>query len=193
MMPRLMIACLVVVFAACGHKNEPANSKSPPGAQTADEEVVLTWTPPDGWIAEHPASALRLAQYRLARADGDSEDATAAVFHFEGAGGSVEANLNRWYDQFIQPDGRASAKAAKVKTSEHNGLKQTTVDLSGTFRQTTTPMGPESEEKPNYRMLAGVIETPSGPWFVKITGPGKTVTHWEKSFYEFMRSVRPES
>ncbi|MEJ2719929.1 MAG: hypothetical protein P8181_02140 [bacterium] len=113
------------------------------------------------------------------------------MFHFPGAGGSVQANLDRWYEQFIQPNGRPSAEAAKVKTSEHNGLEQTTVDLSGTFLQTTTPMGPQSEEKPDYRMLAGVIETPSGPWFVKVIGPAKTVAHWEKSFYEFMASIKP--
>jgi hypothetical protein len=141
--------------------------------------VALEWTAPGGWVEEKPQYEIPTAQYRLPKIEGDMEDAVAAVFHFRGAGGTVDANLNRWYGQFVQPDGRPSAEAAKVKTAERNGLKQTTVDLSGTFVQSTTPMGPVSAEKPNYRMLAGVIETASGPWFIKITGPEKTVAHWE--------------
>jgi hypothetical protein len=193
---------VVFVFAACDQKHEPADSDSqaaqrtdsdqaPATGETSAATAALVWTAPDGWVEEEPGSAMRLAQYRLPKSSGDMEDATAAVFHFRGAGGSVQANLDRWYSQFIQPDGRLSAEVAEVKTAERNGLKQTTVDLSGTFLQSTTPMGPQSEEKPNYRMLAGVIETPSGPWFIKITGPGKTVAHWEKSFYDFMASVKP--
>ena len=100
---------------------------------------------------------------------------------------------NRWYEQFVQPDGRPSSAVAKVNKAEHNGLQQTTVDVSGTFSQTTTPMGPKSEEKPNFRMLGGVIETPIGPWFVKLIGPERTVARWEKSFYEFMKSFRADA
>ena len=55
-------------------------------------------------------------------------------------------------------------------------------------------MGGESgDEIPNYRMLGGVVETPGGPWFAKLVGPEKAVAHWEKSFYEFMNSFKPES
>jgi hypothetical protein len=53
-------------------------------------------------------------------------------------------------------------------------------------------MGPQGEDKPNFRMLAGVIETPMGPWFVKLTGPEKTVERWKDSFYEFMKSFQGE-
>jgi len=193
----LTIMLTVIVFAACGQNQETsetgrsnAGTQHPPaGADGA--EAALVWTAPDGWVEEPPESAIRMAQYRLPRIEGDIEDAVAAVFHFRGAGGTVDANLNRWYGQFVQPDGRPSVEAAKVEKTEHNGLKQTTVDLSGTFRQSTTPMGPVSAEKPKYRMLAGVIETPSGPWFIKITGPEKTVAHWQESFYDFMASVEP--
>jgi hypothetical protein len=42
-------------------------------------------------------------------------------------------------------------------------------------------------------MLGGVIDTPVGPWFVKLIGPEKTVERWEKSFYEFMKSFRADA
>ncbi|UCG52004.1 MAG: hypothetical protein JSW58_00165 [Candidatus Latescibacterota bacterium] len=187
---RVMTAIVLLVLSACGQNQESTQGQTPePTAFTGK----LTWTAPEGWIDEKPASSIRLAQYRLPRVEGDPEDASAVVFHFPGAGGSVEANLERWYRQFIQSDGKPSAAAAKLRRDEHHGLKQTTVDLSGTFRQTTTPMGPESEDKPNFRMLAGVVETSAGPWFVKVIGPERTVAHWEQTFYEFMKSFKPES
>jgi hypothetical protein len=133
---------------------------------------------------------MRLSQYRLDRADGDAEDAVCYVSHFPGGGGGVESNLHRWYEQFVQPDGRPTASVAKVNKAEHHGFQQTTMDVSGTFQQSTTPMGPVGEEKPGFRMLGAVIETPGGPWFVKLVGPERTVARWEKSFHEFMRSFR---
>ena len=189
MTARWIFALLLVFTSACGQKQEPARGGEPAPAGFE----ALAWTAPEGWIEEKPNTGMRLAQYRLPRVDGDEEDAVCYVSHFPGTGGSVEANLNRWYDQFAQPDGSPSSRAANVKKAKHNGLPQTTVDVSGTFRQMTTPMGPQSEEKPNFRLLGGVIETPIGPWFVKTVGPERTVAKWEKSFYEFMKTFRPEA
>jgi len=190
MLARLIFALCLTLTAACGQKQEPAKDGQSASAATFN---TLAWTAPQGWIEEKPNSGMRLSQYRLARAEGDGEDAVCYVTHFPGTGGSVEANLDRWCEQFVQPDGRPSSEAAKVNKAKHNGLQQTTVDVSGTFRQTTTPMGPMSEEQPNFRMLGAVIETPVGPWFVKLVGPERTVARWEKSFYEFMKSFQPDT
>jgi hypothetical protein len=80
-----------------------------------------------------------------------------------------------------------------VTTAEFNGLKQTHVDLRGTFLFSESMMGPPTEERPGYRMLAAVIETDSGPWFVKLIGPEKTVGYWKQSFYEFTGSIKASS
>ncbi len=190
MILRLTLSLLLSLVTACGQKQEPAKHARP---ASSPEVTRLLWTAPEGWIEEQPTSEMRLSQYRLAKTEGDSEDAVCYVAHFPGTGGSVEANLLRWYDQFQQPDGTPSAARAKVNKAEYHGLKQTTVDLTGTFQQSTTPMGPESEEKPGFRMLGAVVETPVGPWFAKLTGPERTVARWEKSFYEFMKSFRPDT
>jgi hypothetical protein len=40
------------------------------------------------------------------------------------------------------------------------------------------------------RMRAGVIQTPNGPYFVKLTGPLKTVTKWDQAFNQFVSSLK---
>lgn len=190
MILRLIAISLLSLLAACGQKQEPAEQgKEEPSAAFSR----LVWTAPEGWIEEKPASGMRLTQYRLERAEGDAEDAVCYVSHFAGGGGSVEANIHRWYEQFAQPDGRPSEAVARVNKAQHHGLEQTTVDVSGTFQQSTTPMGPTGEEKPGYRMLGAVVETPADLWFVKLIGPERTVARWEKSFYDFMRTFRPDT
>ncbi len=194
MLGRFILLALLALSTACSQKQEPAKHGQPAASSkpAVANLTQLQWTAPEGWVAEPSSSGMRLSQYKLPKVEGDAEDALCYVSHFPGTGGSVEANLSRWYDQFIQPDGRPSSAVAKVNKAEHNGFQQTTVDVSGTFSQTTTPMGPTGGDMPNYRMLGGVIETPVGPWFVKLIGPEKTVAHWEKSFNEFMKSFRAD-
>jgi hypothetical protein len=40
----------------------------------------------------------------------------------------------------------------------------------------------------NYRMRAAVIETPKGNYFLKLVGPAKTMSHWDQSFTDFVKS-----
>jgi hypothetical protein len=51
-------------------------------------------------------------------------------------------------------------------------------------------MGGSGEPKPNFRMLAAVIESPIGPWYLKLTGPEPTVSQWEDSFNQYLDSVQ---
>jgi hypothetical protein len=144
-----------------------------------------------GWRSTTPSSQMRKAQFTLPRAANDAEDAELVVFYFgQGQGGSVEANLQRWYGQFSQPDSSSSAEKAKVSREVVDGLDLTSVDLSGTFVAPTMPGNDEHYNKPSYRMLAAVLETSEGPYFFKLVGPEQTIAHWEKSFHRFMKSAK---
>ncbi|MDZ7362226.1 MAG: hypothetical protein ONB46_16130 [candidate division KSB1 bacterium] len=152
---------------------------------------VVTLQADAGWQTTAPTSMMRKAQFTLPRAAGDSEDAELVVFYF-GAdqGGSVEANLNRWYTQFSQPDGSASSEKATVTREVVDEMNLTTVDLSGTYVAPVMPGNDEQYNKPNFRMLAAVLETAQGPYFFKLVGPEKTVAKWAKSFSQFMKSAK---
>src|SRR3954471_7816309 len=119
---------LALVCVACSSEPEPAATKSAPAAQSKDQSTAATKTPPasatadanaaagplvfkaqPGWTEEKPTSSMRKAQYVLPKADKDSEDASLVVYFFSAQAGTLQANIDRWTQQFEQPDGKNSA------------------------------------------------------------------------------------
>lgn len=132
---------------------------------------------------------MRVAQYRLPKVEGDTEDASLVLYYFgQGQGGSTAANIERWVGQMKQEDGGTSKDKAKEEHLEANGLKIATVDLTGTYVAETSPGSGTFHNKPGYRLRAAVVETPRGSYFVKLVGPEKTVTQWNDSFLSYLRS-----
>ena len=165
------------------------------GAAPADQEPAkqglpeLRFKAPAEWVVEKPSSNMRVAQYKLPKVDGDSEDASLVLYFFgSNQGGSVQANLERWISQFEQPDGSSSAAKAKVESLTINQLKISTIDLAGTYVAETAPGSGVRHNTPNYRLRAAVIETPKGAYYVKLVGPTKTLIRWDKSFDDYLRS-----
>jgi hypothetical protein len=150
----------------------------------------LTFTAPEGWKPVATSSSMRVAQFSLPRAAGDTADGELIVYYFGGSGGSVEANMNRWIGQMEQPDGKPSSAVAKRDSRSVNGLKVTLVDVSGTYVAEVTPGSSTRHNNPNYRLRAAVVETPNGPYFVKLTGPAKTIGAAEAAFEQFLSSLR---
>ena len=134
---------------------------------------------------------MRVATYGIPAEEGDGEDAECAVFYFgPGQGGTVEANIQRWYTQFEQPDGRPSSDVARLREDDINGIKVIVIDLPGTYLSSVGPMSPEKVKKPDFRMLGVIIEGPEGPVFFKLTGPEKTVARAEEEFESLVMSVK---
>jgi hypothetical protein len=150
----------------------------------------VTFTAPAAWHTRPPASRMRLAEFVIPKAPGDPEDAEAILYYFGGGGGSADANVERWIGQMQQPDGRPSASVARRAIRTINGLKMTTVDVSGTYTAEMRPGATEHFNKPAFRLLGAVIETPQGPCFVKMTGPAKTVARAASDFERLLASIK---
>jgi len=153
----------------------------------------LGFTAPPAWKTRPAASTMRVAEFVVPKAAGDAEDAELIVYFF-GSGfgsvaGGVEANVDRWIGQMQQPDGSASKDKTRRETQTINGLKVTTVDLSGTYIAEVRPGATERYNKPNFRLRAAVVETSGGPYFIKMTGPAKTMAAADADFKKFMASV----
>ena len=174
---------------ACGPPPTVA-SKNAPQVPASSSTGDLRLKVPDGWVSERPSSSMRVSQYQLPAAEGDTEPASLVVYYFgAGQGGSVDANLERWIGQMQTPDGKPSKDNAKTENTTVNGMKVTLLDVAGTYAGGDMGGGGTSQSKPNYRMRAGVIETPKGAYFIKLVGPEKTVSRWDQAFKEFVRSA----
>jgi hypothetical protein len=154
--------------------------------------ATLKFDAPPGWASKPPASSMRVAEFTLPKVAGDTEDAALAIYFFGGQGGNVQANLDRWIGQMQQPDGKSSKALAKTTTMTSHGLNITVVDVGGTYVAEMSPGSADHFDKPGFRLKAAVVETPAGPYFVKLTGPAKTVARWGESFQTFLKSLRVE-
>jgi hypothetical protein len=130
---------------------------------------------PEGWKRVQPKSSIVETEFSVP-SEGEGEQPGRMTVM--GAGGSVQANVDRWYGQFTQPDGKATKDKAATKTLKLAGCQVTIVDISGTYKD--APAGPfaggKAVDRPDYRMLAAIVETPGkGNYFLKFYGPGKTV------------------
>ncbi len=164
-----------------------------PGNKAAPANGELHYKVPEGWREEKPNSNMRVAQYKLPKAEGDNADAELVVYYFgQGQGGSAQANIDRWLNQMQQPDGSPSKEKAKIENMTVNGMPVTTVDVLGKYNGGMASPGAAPSATPadmsNYRMRAAIIETPKGSYFVKSTGPQKTVSHWDQAYTDYIKS-----
>jgi hypothetical protein len=180
-----LLSALLICWA-CGNKGATAVSNQQANSQSAAGD--LHFKAPDGWTTEKSTST-RVAQYKLPKAEGDKEDASLVLYYFGATqGGSAQANIDRWIGQMQQPDGSDSKTKSKTDSLTVNGLKVTTVDVTGTYTAEMAPGSGTFHNDENYRLRAAVIETPKGNYFVKLTGPAKTIARWDQSYNDYLKS-----
>ena len=149
----------------------------------AAQAGTLTFTKPAGWTDRPAASSMRVAEFVVPKAAGDSEDGELIVYYFGGTGGTVEANLQRWASQF-----QSASEPVRTKGTV-NGLTLTSLDVNGTYVAEVRPGSTERHNKPGFRMRATVVETPKGPYFIKLTGPTATISGAGAAFDQFLKSL----
>jgi hypothetical protein len=206
----LPLALAVPVLAAPAKQKAPAKSApktaakpaaKPAAAKPLEPQLLnlggVTAQVPGEWKAQAPAGQFRLAQYGLPKAGNDTGNALLLVFHFgKGGGGSVEDNIKRWMGMMAQPDGVDVRKVAKRATLERPKLRITTLELPGTYLDKPFPFSQDITERPNYRMLAAIVETTDeageGPFYLRIVGPTKTVEAAKPGWEKLIASLKAE-
>jgi hypothetical protein len=172
-----LAALLLTVAAGTGIQNPPAAGS-------------LAYAAPKSWQTRPAASSMRVAEFVIPRAAGDAEDGELVVYYFGAGAGTVDANIDRWISQMQQPDGSSTKDKAKRSSQTVNGLKVTTVDVGGTYVAEMRPGAAEHFNKPGFRLRAAVVETPRGPYYIKMTGPAATIGAEEAAFAAFLGSIR---
>lgn len=144
----------------------------PPPNQPANgglDLLSLEKSVPSGVTKSVPSSTMRIGQYTLKKQSGDSEDGDLAVFYFGPNAGGIQANIERWFNQFTNRKGESTSSF--VTDSK---LKGTIAEVTGDIQSSAT-MGGVATDKPNWRLYGVILETPAGPYFFKAVGPDKTV------------------
>jgi hypothetical protein len=141
----------------------------------SDEPAAITWKLPASWQTAPNPNAMRVATYR------PSPEIEVSVAR---AGGSTEANIERWIGQF---DGAGpAARADKVV----RGLAVKVVEVSGTYAGGGMMPG-ASEPHPGWTLVGAVVETPGSHYFFKMLGPTEQVVAARASFDALIASITP--
>lgn len=177
----LGMACVIAVVGAAAALG--AESKQPVVMRLG---AGLTLTAPGDWLPRTPKVRIIEYEFAVPAAKGDKADGRVTVMT---AGGSVEANIERWFGQFSQPDGSATRDTAKVEHKKIAGHKVHIVEIAGTYRDAPGPFAPPIE-RPGYRMLGAVIETDAGNYFLKFYGPDRTVAEHAKQFRDMLEGMK---
>ncbi|MBK7670010.1 MAG: hypothetical protein IPJ24_01290 [bacterium] len=213
--PQFALLVLIVTgLTACGGNDnktqaqqsaaaQPAAQSQPsmqqPAAQPAEggmagRQAILAavaFTPPAGWQDLGPTN-MRQAQYRLAPIGGDTAPAEVNVFYFGAeSGGGVDANLQRWVNQMVMPDGSDPSATAKRTSFSADGMPGHIITLEGTYKSGGGPMmGGETKMLEGYRLVGVVLEGPQGSLFFKLTGPVATAKVMEADLMKMMEGAR---
>jgi hypothetical protein len=130
---------------------------------------------PAGWTSLPNPNAMRIATYRPAA---DSELIVVR------AGGTTDANIERWIGQFDEP-----AQTQRSRKTIH-GLGVEILEVRGTYAGSGMPGAPTAP-RPGWSLLGAVVETPGTSYFFKLVGPSDQVQSAHASFDALVASIRP--
>jgi hypothetical protein len=146
----------------------------------------LAFTAPEGWEYEHPASAMRRAQFGVRGEDGT---AGLVVYFFGNRGaGSSQANVDRWVGQFRNPDGSPLSGVEPTKRKVA-GFDVTEIEVAGSY---SSGMGDDSsrQRQPGKRMIAAIVDTSTGPYYFKFLGDDAVVKENREAFDGLLSSLK---
>lgn len=191
---KLRALLLPLALVACNRTPEPDPAPPAPKPSVAAASATpsaapalaqLTWDVPKGWVRAEKPSPMRKASYTLPKQAGDNDAPDLAI---SVAGGSIDANIDRWVQQFSED----SKPTLKKKTRKIGTWEVTLVELKGTWLGSGMNAG-GVPPKHGYAMLAAIVPvSEDAKWFFKVVGPEKSIEAARADFDVFVNSVRPQ-
>jgi hypothetical protein len=162
---------------------------------TIDLDGLKSVTPAD-WKVQKPDPKLgtfRIHQFALPKAGNDKEDAELVVFYFgAGSGGGTAENIKRWKATFAAPPGKNIDDVTKVSMFKVGDVAVTYVEISGTYLYKFPPFAPNAKTIPkeDFRFIGTIFESKDGPYFMRVTGPARTVEANKKGFDDWLKGFK---
>jgi hypothetical protein len=142
---------------------------------------------PADWTVKPVTSNMRVADYVIG-----ADDAELVIYYFgQGGAGTLDANLDRWFGQFQQPDGKPTKDVAKIEKTKFAGQDATVVSASGHYHADPIPgMGTgQPVDKADQALLATIVGSPAGPYYFKLVGNKKTIDANAAKFRAMLTSL----
>lgn len=183
-----MILATIITLSACRDETiqsytVPKEPEAPaPGgtelASGAATQKKPAWTLPSGW-KEQPPSAMRVASFTFAGAEGEQAD--ISVVSLGGTGGGDLANINRWRGQLSLPPIDEEGLPAVESSVQTGGDPFILLDMASEKLLI--------KNKFKTRTLAAIVKRNEQTWFFKMTGADQVVASEKQRFVEFVKSV----
>jgi len=181
------IAFLALILLGCAGAQPTPHTPTP----VTEERIPLgafTMAKPPAWVTKPTSSTMRVTSFTMPGAAGEAE---LVVYYFgEGGAGSADANIERWFGQITQPDGRPTRDVATIEHSHVAGQEMTLISVSGHYRAEAMPGSDEMVDKPDQALLAAIVMSPRGPYFFKLLGPKATVDAQAATFRAALMSLQ---
>ena len=183
-----VVRSLLVPMIALTLLLSSSNAQDAGKLELADGKLLMK--APAAWKKGAPKSSI--IQYEFSAPIDAKADETARITIMN-AGGSIEDNINRWYGQFEQADGKLTKEKSKTEKFEVAGNTIHWVDIPGSFKETMGGpfAGGKTVLRENYRMLGAIIVTKDqGQVFIKMTGPAAVVQGLSESFKASLKELK---
>src|SRR5438105_628606 len=98
-----LLSFAVLIVGCAGNAVSEADSEKKGKGVEVRIDALKSTTPGD-WKEEPPANKMRYAQFSLPKAKDDKQNGEVVIF--KGLGGGAPANIKRWKDMFLPPEGK---------------------------------------------------------------------------------------
>ncbi len=182
----------LLMLLVCGYagaqetkSDKPAEGKAVK-MELAGGKIVLT--APAEWKQVTPRSSIVTYEFNYPADAKPGEPAPVRVTVMPASGG-LQANLDRWFGQFTQPDGKATKDVSKVETFEVSGQKVHFVKIPGTYAGDMMPNGKPPQKREGAVLLGGILETKDGMFFIKLVGPSADGEKLADGFLKMLKGL----
>jgi hypothetical protein len=173
--PLARLFCAAVFFISMSGLRAQEHSTFPVGE--------FTFTRPAKWEWVESTSPMRKAQLKVT--DAASKASANVAFYYFGTGGAggVQANVDRWLNQFAEPTNQINAK---IENATVGKTKVTYVQAEGTYKDGMP--GGATTPRPGFALIGAILESDEGNVYVKMTGPKELVKSLEAEFKKMIES-----
>jgi hypothetical protein len=190
----LFSAAVVFALTCAGHRSGVRADDKTPAEDDLNFDLAagrLKLTAPEGWLRKKPANNIIEHEFQVPASEGDERPGRMTVMS---AGGTIDANIDRWIGQFSQPDGSSTKDKTKQEKLTVAGQEITLIDISGTYDD-RPPVASGGVKRENYRLLGAIVATKDGKkntghYYVKFVGPSQTVEDHAEGFKKMLDGLK---